>query len=56
MFFSVKEVSNDLTFFMDLFDNLSKLFKSPDDGLPAVLDSDCQHSVIGKSWHIIVLT
>ena len=45
---SYQHVITDLTIFMDLFDNLSKLTKSSDENIPSVLDSDYKHSVLGK--------
>ena len=46
--YSLQNVSSDLILFMDLFDNLSKLTKSPDENIHSVLDNDYKHSVLGK--------
>ena len=54
-FCSLQNIISDLTLFMDLFDNLSKLSKSSDESSPSVLDSDYKHSVLGKYMYIHVL-
>lgn len=52
----MEKICKDLSSFMDLFDDLSKLFEPPDDVTPTLLDADCKHSVLGECMQLNIRT
>ena len=53
---SLQDVSSDLSAAMNLFDDLSNLFKPADDDSIPLLDVDCNNSIIGRLVCVCVHT